>query len=158
MLFLFDSQVNQIGKRDIQLGEGTQKTFTDRSQLKYARRLVVKLGSAVIAREDNNGVALGRLASIVEQVGRALQSARRRNEAHWIRFAFPSGSILFDCLEIGLHFSGGETWMEYWLECKRSMTGHRKTTQSILLENIQSLKRITSVFMMGISRRELSST
>jgi delta-1-pyrroline-5-carboxylate synthetase len=48
--------------------DNSQTKHSTRKTLKHCKRVVVKIGSAIISREDGNGISLSRIGNIVEQI------------------------------------------------------------------------------------------
>ena len=86
--YRYFSQTSRLQGKGNVITTSNSSPLALRKELKNSKRIVVKLGSAVITREDENGVALGRLASIIEQVSE-LQNAGKE------MFIVTSGAVAF---------------------------------------------------------------
>ena len=125
-----------------------------RSQLSTAKRLVVKLGSAVLTRTDQGGIALGRLASIVEQVSELHASGKEV-------MIVTSGSVAFGRQRLGRELMMSKSVRDTIRGSPRQVVADSKSCAAVgqsglmsLYESMFSQYSITTAQVL-ISRRDL---
>ncbi|VDP27207.1 unnamed protein product [Schistosoma margrebowiei] len=70
-------QRNNQMKYGYHMSTPLNKLARTRVELNNAKKIIIKLGSAVVTKPDRSGLALGRLAAIVEQIAELCQQGRQ---------------------------------------------------------------------------------
>ncbi|RTG88431.1 delta-1-pyrroline-5-carboxylate synthetase [Schistosoma bovis] len=70
-------QRNNQMKNGYHMSTALNKLARTRVELNNAKKIIIKLGSAVVTKPDRSGLALGRLAAIVEQIAELCQQGRQ---------------------------------------------------------------------------------
>ncbi|CAH8585509.1 unnamed protein product [Schistosoma bovis] len=76
LLNLIIQRNNQM-KNGYHMSTALNKLARTRVELNNAKKIIIKLGSAVVTKPDRSGLALGRLAAIVEQIAELCQQGRQ---------------------------------------------------------------------------------
>lgn len=75
-------------KNGYHMSTALNKLARTRVELNNAKKIIIKLGSAVVTKPDRSGLALGRLAAIVEQIAELCQQVSYKIFIYYLLLLF----------------------------------------------------------------------